>query len=62
MDRESKERLRLDQRLVRRRGHIAKDELDRALASLPDVSHKAVPLLPEDRGPRGEGGGPEPRG
>ena len=62
MDRESKERLRLDQRLVRRRGHIPKEELDRALASLPDVSHKAVPLMPEDRGPRGNAGGSEPRG
>jgi hypothetical protein len=53
MDRESKERLRLDRRLVRRRGHLSPEELERELAKLPDVAHKAVPLEPEDR--------PEPR-
>jgi hypothetical protein len=55
MDRESKERLRLDRRLVRRRGHIAPDELERELSRLPDVAHKAVPLLPQERPEREPG-------
>ena len=60
MDLESKERLRLDRRLIRRRGHIAADELARALDALPDASHKAVALQTEPPGGRKEAGGPEP--
>ena len=47
MDRESRERLRLDRRLIRRRGHLKPEELARELAALPDVAHKAAP--PEER-------------
>ena len=43
MDRDSMKRLRLDQRLIRRRGWISGEELERELADLPDVSHKVAP-------------------
>ena len=36
-------KLRLDRRLMERRGWIAKTELERALAELPDVEEKAAP-------------------
>jgi hypothetical protein len=36
-------KLRLDRRLLERRGWISKAELDRALAELPDVEDKAAP-------------------
>jgi hypothetical protein len=49
MDRDSKERLRLDRRLIGRRGHIAREELERALAQLPDVASKAMPLVVAER-------------
>ena len=49
MDRESKERLRLDRRLIGRRGHISREDLERALAALPDVASKAVPLVVDER-------------
>ena len=62
MDQESKERLRLDRRLIRRRGHISPDELERALAALPDVAHKAMPLPVEEPSDRTNAGGePETR-
>ena len=44
MDRESTRRLRLDRRLIRRRGWISEQELQRELAALPDVSHKMAPV------------------
>ena len=56
MDRESKERLRLDRRLIERRGHITREELERALAELPDVAAKAMPLVVDERGAAGPGG------
>jgi hypothetical protein len=43
MDRDSLEKLRLDRRLIRRRGWIAPDDLDREIDSLPDVAHKIAP-------------------
>ena len=61
--------MRLDRRLVRRRGWIEPDELERELALLPDAADKSVPLTSEDesQGPEaapGEGasgaGGPQP--
>ena len=61
MDRESKERLRLDRRLIARRGHISREELERALAQLPDVAAKAVPLVVDD-GSAGENPQGEERG
>jgi hypothetical protein len=44
MDRRSTEQLRLDRRLIRRREWITREELERALAELPDGSHKAAPV------------------
>jgi hypothetical protein len=54
MDRESTRRLRLDRRLIRRRGWISDVELERELGALPDVAHK---IAPADGGPAGEGSG-----
>ena len=63
MDSESKQRLRLDRRLIRRRGHIGADELARELEKLPDASHKAVTLQTEPpAGREGAGGSEPPRG
>lgn len=36
-------KLRLDSRLIERRGWVPKAELARALADLPDVADKAAP-------------------
>ena len=44
MDRDSMRKLRLDRRLIGRRGWISTQELDSALESLPDVSSKATTL------------------
>lgn len=50
MDRKSMQNLQIDRRLIRRRGWISKQELERALEALPDVSSKSVPIAgpPED--------------
>ena len=56
MNRESLERLRLDRRLLRRRGWMSTGELDRALEQLPDVGSKATTLGAEADA-RGEGEG-----
>ena len=61
MDRESKERLRLDRRLIRRRGHLTPEELARELAALPDVANKATPLVVEEHPAPKERGEPETR-
>jgi lipase chaperone LimK len=50
MDRQSRERLHLDRRLIRRRGHMSQEELERALAALPDVASKSVPIQVEEPG------------
>ena len=56
MDRESMSRLRLDRRLIRRRRWISEEDLEKELAQLPDVSHKATtaddeaPPAPEGQG------------
>jgi hypothetical protein len=44
MDRDATQRLRLDRRLIRRRGWISKEELAKELEALPDVSTKATTL------------------
>jgi hypothetical protein len=44
MNRDAMQKLRLDRRLLRRRGQISEAELARELEKLPDVSHKAVTL------------------
>ena len=43
MHRQALRDLRLDRRLVRRRSWIPRQELERELAELPDVSHKIAP-------------------
>lgn len=45
-------KLRLDRRLLDRRGWIDRKELDRELAALPDVSAKIAPQepLPDESG------------
>jgi hypothetical protein len=50
-------KLRLDRRLMDRRGWIAPQELERELAALPDVSAKVAPT--EDAG-AGAGESPTP--
>jgi hypothetical protein len=47
MNREATEKLRLDRRLIHRRGWVSKAELTKELESLPDASHKIAP--PEDQ-------------
>jgi len=44
MNRDSIQKLRLDRRLVRRRGWISESELTRELEKLPDVAQKAITL------------------
>ena len=44
MDRESMKKLRLDRRLLHRRGGISAKELKKALDALPDVSDKLTTL------------------
>ncbi|HKA14168.1 MAG TPA: hypothetical protein VKH41_04055 [Myxococcota bacterium] len=50
MNRESLEKLRLDRRLLNRRGWMGAAELQRALDELPDVSDKATTLGAESGG------------
>ena len=50
MNREATEKLKLDRRLMYRRGWISKAELEDALESLPDLSHKIAP--PEEESPQ----------
>ena len=51
MERESLRRLRLDRRLIQRPGWLPKEELERELAALPDVSHKIAPVGGEPSAP-----------
>jgi hypothetical protein len=44
MNRDSLQKLRLDLRLVRRRGWTSEAELERELEKLPDAAHKAISL------------------
>jgi uncharacterized protein YidB (DUF937 family) len=44
MDRQSIQKLRLDRRLAERTGWIPREELDRELSALPDVSDKLTTL------------------
>lgn len=39
-------KLKLDRRLLERRGWVSKEEVERALAELPDVADKAAPSEP----------------
>ena len=61
MNRDSLAKMRLDRRLLTRRGWIDGNELDQALASLPDVAGKATTLgevldEKEDDAPASDGG------
>jgi hypothetical protein len=53
---DAKQNLRLDKRLIRRRGWIRPEELERELGSLPDVSDKIQPV--EEPAQGGEAGAP----
>jgi hypothetical protein len=57
MDRRSLERLRLDRRLITRPGWIDPEDLERELAALPDVSHKAAPPEPREEAAGDPGAG-----
>jgi len=54
-------KLRLDSRLVGRRGWIGKEDLDRELAALPDVSAKMAPREEPPASPDAESGRREAR-
>ena len=54
MDRENLERLRLDVRLIGRRGWISAEELEREITELPDVSDKVAVVEPAE--PSGDDG------
>jgi len=56
MNRESLDKLRLDRRLLKRRGWMSQAELARSLEQLPDVAGKATTLGAEADA-RGEGEG-----
>ena len=49
MDHETMKKFQFDRRLIRRRGWIQPDVLERELESLPDVAEKAAPM--EDEAP-----------
>jgi len=50
MNRQATENLRLDRRLLHRRGWISKAEREKAFAALPDVSDKIAPPEADDAG------------
>lgn len=54
--------LRLDKRLLRRRGWIDPEALERELASLPDVSAKAIVAEDPATEAGGDDGSPTPTG
>ena len=66
MNRDSMKALQLDRRLLRRRGWIAPEELDKELAALPDVADKAAPpeveSEPAEAAPEPAPGIPAPAG
>ena len=62
MNRESLDKLRLDRRLLNRRGWMSAAERARALEELPDVSQKATTLgaeSGEENTAQGENAAPE---
>ena len=44
MNRDAMQKMRLDRRLIRRRGWVSEAELARELAALPDAASKAITL------------------
>jgi len=53
MNRDALQQLRLDRRLIKRRGWISQAELEKAMEALPDVSDKVAP--PDEEAPREAG-------
>ena len=49
MNREALQQLRLDRRLIKRRGWISGAELEKAIEALPDVADKVAP--PDEEAP-----------
>ena len=62
MNRESLEKLRLDRRLIHRRGWMNEAERRRALEALPDVASKATTLGAESGEDDGSGASDESSG
>jgi hypothetical protein len=61
MNREATENLRLDRRLLNRRGWISKAEREKEFAALPDVSQKIAPPAEESSaGASDDGAATEP--
>lgn len=60
MNRDSVTKLRLDRRLLHRRGWLTQEERERALAELPDVSQKATTLGAADAGESASPGEADP--
>ena len=60
MDRESMKKLRLDRRLIRRRGWIRPNELEKELSRLPDVSDKVAPIEEDAPGANEADAPPDP--
>lgn len=58
MDRETISKLRLDRRLIRRRGWISPDDLEREIEALPDVANKIAHGDGETDRSKGERGAP----
>ena len=56
---DSNRKIRLDRRLVGRRGWIPQPEIDREIAALPDVSAKAELIDAPDVARRREGDSPQ---
>jgi hypothetical protein len=55
MNRDALQQLRLDRRLIKRRGWISQAELEKAIEALPDVSDKVSPPDEEAPAEAGEG-------
>ena len=49
MNRDSMKQLEIDVRMLRRRNWIKKEDLEKRLDALPDVSDKAAPVETETR-------------
>lgn len=54
---ESIRHLRLDRRLLKRRGWLSEKELEKELAALPDVADKGMPLGDDEEEPETETSG-----
>lgn len=51
MDQKAMQQFRFDRRLIRRPGWVGREELERALEALPDVSDKIAPREEEPASP-----------